>query len=79
MEKKKYIKFLLFIILIVGLLGCTTITFDEYLENPSIKNSAIIFDCNVLKADSNMLVLMGMNKASIPSEAIIFNVLDFFI
>jgi hypothetical protein len=77
MENKKNIKFLFIIILVIGLLGCAS--FDDYLETSSNENPAVIFDCNVLKANSNMLILMGINDANIPSKMMRSESIEFYL
>ena len=66
MKDIKNIKFLFSIVLIAVLLGCAA--FDDYIETSLNKNPAVIFDCKVIKANSNMLILMGINDASIPTK-----------
>lgn len=77
MVNKKNIKFLFFIVLIISLLGCATV--DDYLETSLNKEPAVIFDCNVLKANSNMLILMGINSASIPSKMMKSKSIEFYL
>jgi hypothetical protein len=73
MRNKRIFKYLLVAIFI----SCTTL--DDFIKISVGKEPAVIFDCDVYKAENDTVVLIGIKNVSIPSEGMRSKSIQFYL